>query len=80
MYKEKLGIPDNHTLEKTGSISEQRKGRDTDIYNYDERDKAGDVIARYIVRDSMSIYPPQDSTVSYVKYDLEGKEIESGTI
>lgn len=80
MYKEKLGVPDEHELVQTSSKSEQRKGRDTDIYDYDERNADGAVIAKYVVRDSMSIYPPQSTTVSFVKYDSSGVEIESGTI
>lgn len=80
MYKEKLGIPDEHELVSTGSKSEMRKGRDTDIYCYDEKNAEGEVIAKYVVRESMSIYPPQSTTVSYKKYDLSGVEIESGTI
>ena len=80
MYKEKLGVPTEHEFVSTGSKSEQRKGRDTDIYSYDEKNTDGEVIAKYVVRDSMSIYPPQSTTVSFVKYDISGSEIESGTI
>jgi len=58
MHKEKLGVPNEHELVRTSSTSEQRKGRDTDIYGNDEKNIAGEVIARYVVRDSMSIYPP----------------------
>ncbi len=80
MYKEKLGIPQEHELVRTSSKSEQRKGRDTDIYSYDEKNSCGELIAKYVVRDSMSIYPPQSTTVSYVKYDVSGKEIGSGNL
>lgn len=80
MYKDKLGIPHNHELLRTNSKNEQRKGRDTDIYSYDELDDKGELIAKYVVRDSMSIYPPQSTTVSFIKYDLDGVEIESGFI
>ena len=80
MYKEKLGVPVEHELVSTCSKSEQRKGRDTDIYSYDEKNTDGEVIAKYVVRDSMSIYPPQSTIVSFVKYDLSGTEIESGTV
>lgn len=80
MYKEKLGIPDQHELVRTSSKSEQRKGRDTDIYGYDEKNTEGEIIAKYIVRDSMSIYPPQSTTVSFVKYSSTGSEIDSGNL
>lgn len=80
MYKENLGVPTEHELIRTSSNNEQRKGRDTDIYSYEEKNVDGEVIAKYVVRDSMSIYPPQSTTVSFIKYDLNGVEIESGTI
>lgn len=80
MYEEKLNIPKGHKLVRKSSKSEQRKGRDTDIYGYDELDQNGQLIAKYIVRDSMSIYPPQSTIVSFVKYDIDGKEIEKGTL
>ena len=80
MYKEKLGIPADHDFVQTSNKSEQRKGRDTDIYGYDENNTDGDLVAKYIVRDSMSIYPPQSTTVSFVKFDPSGNEIGSGNI
>ncbi|HCG7315050.1 TPA: hypothetical protein NJ375_004487 [Vibrio parahaemolyticus] len=80
MYEEKLNIPKSHKLVRKSCKSEQRKGRDTDIYGYDELDQNGELIAKYIVRDSMSIYPPQSTTVSFVKYDVDGTEIETGTL
>ena len=80
MYKEKLGVPNEHDFVMTSSKSEQSKGRDTDIYGYEEKNADGEVIAKYVVRDSMSIYPPQSTTVSYVKYDSADQEIGSGTI
>ncbi|MCD9485454.1 hypothetical protein GLP25_20040 [Photobacterium phosphoreum] len=80
MYKEKLGIPENNELVRTSNKSEQRKGRDTEIYGYDEKNANGEVIAKYIVRDSMSIYPPQSTTISYMKYDVNGELIDSGSL
>lgn len=80
MYKEKLGVPNDHELVMTSNKSEQRKGRDTDIYGYDEKNANGEIIAKYVVRDSMSIYPPQSTTVSFIKLDSKGNEIGSGTI
>ncbi|WP_205899465.1 hypothetical protein [Pseudomonas viridiflava] len=66
-HRKLIGIPDDHGLKHTGSKSEQRKGRDTDIDFYDETDAQGNVIAQYEVRDSMSIYPPQGTTLSFRK-------------
>lgn len=80
MYEEKLGIPANHQLVSKGSSNEQKKGRDTDIYNYDELDEQGTIIAKYSVKDSMSIYPPQKTIVTYIKYTPDGTEVESGQI
>ncbi|WP_220775253.1 hypothetical protein, partial [Shewanella glacialipiscicola] len=75
-----LGIPVQHEFVRTNSKSEQRKGRDTDIYEYDEISAEGDLIAKYIVRDSMSIYPAQSTTVSFVKYNSTGSEVDSGNL
>lgn len=80
MYKDQLGIPAEHEFVQTSSRNEQRKGRDTDIYDYDEKDENGNLIAKYTIRESMSIYPPQTNTISYKKYDVDGKEIKSGTL
>lgn len=37
----------------------------------------GDVIEKYIVRDSMIIYPSQSITVFFVKYNSTGSEVDS---
>jgi hypothetical protein len=80
MYKEKLEIPDDHDFVRTSMKSENRKGQDTDIYTYDEMNTKKELVARYEVRDSMCIYPPQNRTISYTKYDTSGKEIDSGRL
>jgi hypothetical protein len=66
-HRKLIGIPDGHELKHTSSKREQRKGRDTDIDYYDELNGAGEVIASYEVRDSMSIYPPQSTTLTFKK-------------
>jgi hypothetical protein len=80
MYKEKLGIPDDHEFVRTSSKNESRKGWDTDIYGYDEKDSSGNFVASYVVRDGMCIYPPQNTVVSFEKFDANGNEINSGRI
>ena len=64
-HRKLIGIPDGHELKHTSSKREERKGRDTDIDYYDELNEAGQVLASYEVRDSMSIYPPQNSTLTF---------------
>jgi hypothetical protein len=66
-HRKLIGIPDSHGLTHTSSKREQRKGQDADLDYYDETDPEGTVIAKYEVRDSMSIYPPQTTTVSFRK-------------
>jgi hypothetical protein len=66
-HRNKIGIAAGNTLKSTGTKSEQRKGRDTDIYFYDELNEAGDLVAKYEVRESMSIYPPFTNTVTAEK-------------
>ncbi len=65
---------------RTSSKNEARKGRDTDIYGYDEKDSSGNFVASYVVSDSMSIYPPQSTIVSFEKFDANGNKIDSGRI
>ena len=64
-YKEKIGIPASHSLVKTDSKWEQRKGQDTDTYWYDEVDESGNVVAKYVVEDSTSMHPPFERNISY---------------
>jgi len=80
MYKEKLEIPKDHDFVRTSMKSENRKGQDTDIYTYEEMNTKKELVARYEVRDSMCIYPPQKRTISYTKHDITGKEIDSGRL
>jgi hypothetical protein len=64
-----IGIPEGHSLRHTGTGREQRKGRDTDMDFYEELNEAGEVVAKYEVRESMSIYPPLSNTLSFRKLD-----------
>ena len=66
-HKKRIGIPDAHELIQTDTKWEQRKGQDTDTYWYDEIDGAGNVVAKYIVKDSTSIYPPNNRSITYEK-------------
>lgn len=65
--EKKIGIPETHKLVQTESKWEQRKGQDTDTYWYDEVDETGTVVAKYVVRDSTSMYPPFDRSVTFEK-------------
>ena len=66
-HKAKIGIPAEHTLVPTGTTWEQRKGKDTDYYFYDEVDPDGNIVAKYEVSEAMSIYPPFGTTVRWEK-------------
>ena len=66
-YKTKIGIPDDHDLIQTDTNWQQRKGRDTDTYWYDEVNETGEVVAKYIVTDSTSIYPPFHRSITWEK-------------
>lgn len=57
-YKQKIGIPDDHTLELVSSNWKgARKGQDTDEYLYRELDAAGNVVATYEIKDSTVMLP-----------------------
>lgn len=65
--RKQFNIPANHTLVQKESKWEQRKGRDTDTYIYEELDPQGNVVAQYIEKDSTSMYPPFGRSVMYEK-------------
>lgn len=67
-YKKRIGIPENHTLERVSSnYKGARKGQDTDVYLYRELDADGNVVATYEIEDSTSTYPPFGRSISYSK-------------
>lgn len=80
MIATELGIPSHHSLVQTNSKCEQRKGHDTDINWYDETDENGALVAKYIVKDSTGIYPPQKRNITFDKFSLEGVIIKSGSL
>ncbi|MCS4307129.1 hypothetical protein M2404_001456 [Rheinheimera pacifica] len=58
----------------------QRKGMDNDDDYFNEVDPEGNVVAKYYTWHHMSIYPPQTvHSEGWIKYDLEGKKIASGS-
>ncbi|PRA53214.1 MULTISPECIES: hypothetical protein [Pseudomonas] len=70
----KIPIPEGHTLVAAGlEWKGARKGRDTDIYFYNELNAAGEVVASYEVTDSMSTYPPFSSSISVSKVKGSGE-------
>ncbi|GAA4650515.1 hypothetical protein GCM10023116_27980 [Kistimonas scapharcae] len=75
MFKDQLPVQEGNTLRMTGDSRSVRKGQDTDIYTYEETNQAGDLVARYEVHDSMSIYPPFGRTVTFTATDSTGKTI-----
>ncbi|EGQ7955972.1 hypothetical protein D8T51_21780 [Vibrio vulnificus] len=66
-YKKKMGIPQNHTLKQTSSEWKAKKGQDTDTYHYDHLDESGNLVGKYIVYDSTSMYPPFGRTIDWEK-------------
>lgn len=64
-YEELLKIPSSHKLVLRKTLVEQRKGQDADIYVLEELDANMAVVARYEVRESMSIYPPFKRNVTW---------------
>lgn len=65
-YIKVLKLDPSHRFERVSSRSEQRKGRDTDFYEYCEYNAQGELIGMFTVEDSMSIYPPQSRTIRRV--------------
>jgi hypothetical protein len=67
-YMKKIGIPVGHDLVETqASAWKVKHGQDTDTYYYDHLDENGKLVARYIVKDSTSTYPPFGRSVTWEK-------------
>lgn len=66
-YRKKLGIPENHKFIRTETSSRKTKGKDTDIYEYEQLDEEGNLIACYVIEDSTSMYPPFKRSIEYKK-------------
>ncbi len=66
-YKKKIGLPESHALSISSSKWTQRKGQDTDTYECEERNRQGEVIAKYTVKDSTSIYPPFGRSITWTQ-------------
>lgn len=66
-YKKKIGLPESHTLKIVSSQWSQRKGQDTDTYECEELNEQGEVIAKYTVKDSTSMYPPFGRSITWTK-------------
>ena len=66
-YKKKIGIPVEHDFVQIDHKWQQKRGQDTDTYQYNEIDKEGEIVGKYIVIDSTSIYPPFDNDLSWEK-------------
>lgn len=66
-YKEKLNIPLHHHLQQFSFAWEQRQGQDTDIFELEEFDSSNQIVARYRVKSSISIYPPFTHDLSWEK-------------
>lgn len=67
-HEKRIGIPDGHKLvESKPSEWRQGKGLDTDTYWYNEVNAAGKVVSQYVVRDSTSMYPPFNRSITFQK-------------
>ena len=67
-HMKRIGIPAGHGLveSRTGEWG-VRKGQDTDTYYYDHVNEAGQVLAKYVVRNSTSIHPPFSRSITHEK-------------
>ncbi|OLQ81451.1 hypothetical protein BIT28_04355 [Photobacterium proteolyticum] len=68
MYKELLEIPSSHSFVRTDMKWDIGKETDIDTFWYDEKDLAGNIVAKYVVKVTKFIYPPQRSQICYQKF------------
>lgn len=76
MNKKDLRIPSNHKLIQTKMENKVKKSEDYDLYYYDEFDAESNLVSKYIVKHTTSIYPPFSVYVEYQKFDVDGNLIE----
>ena len=76
MHEKELNIKDGHRLHQTKMENKVRKSEDYDLYHYDELDLTDNIVAKYMVKHSTSIYPPFSVYIEYKKFDIDGKLIE----
>ena len=76
MPEENLNIKVNHKLVRTKMENKVKKSEDYDLYYYDEFDSEDNLVAKYIVKHSTSIYPPFSVYIEYQKFDIDGKLVE----
>ena len=58
MHEENLNIKANHKLVQTKMEHKVKKSEDYDLYYYDEFDAEENLVSKYIVKHSISTYPP----------------------
>lgn len=68
-HEKKIDLPANHKLMQTDTKWKQSRGQDTDTYWYDQVDENGTVVAKYVVKDTTSMYPPFGRSISYEKVE-----------
>ena len=66
-YREILGIPKEHSIKQTKTEWKQKGSQDIDIYWFDEVDRDGKIVAKYILKDSTSTYPPFNRNITFEK-------------
>ena len=77
---ELLPVEEGNHLVATDLKHTQRKGTDNDDDYFNKVNPEGDVVSKYYTWHHMSIYPPQTvQSEGWIKYDLEGNKIASGS-
>jgi len=76
MHEKNLNIKTGHRLVQIKMENKVQKSEDYDLYYYDEFDAEENLVSKYIVKHSTSIYPPFSVYVEYQKLDINGKLVE----
>lgn len=75
-----LPVAEGNHLVATDLNNSQKKGMDNDDDYFNEVDSEGNVVAKYYSWHHMYTYPPQTlCSEGWIKYDLEGNQIASGS-
>lgn len=61
--------PGNRLIQVGNFVNKASKGQDIDTYEYHEIDGENNIIHKYLIQDSQSIYPPFNRKVTYEKFN-----------
>lgn len=64
-YRKQIGIDPSHIVTKIDDDRENRKGQDSDFYQYNVHASDGTLVDQLEIKDSTGTFPPNRRTVTF---------------